>query len=248
MGREKSADRRLARWDNLPDPSEAEAPRGRRVALFLMESTWTKILSKHIVPGQQPWEKLFGPQLVEALRTVDGQDASERKSIQELALDAIGRQIRQALEVPLVLLYTQCHNRARRWILVLPCGIEAAVNPAYKKVCTCFWRLTKNRRRPDWREAVRLLIAKHTPFDPVLRRHRLPETSYKAHIDDCGKFKEARTNLRFVALEKWGFCCVDGAWISIGCPFQWGESRGPPRHPQRRRSFRHRRSGGGQDG
>lgn len=202
-------------WRELPDPRDPCAPEGQRTELFLNRHGWEHVLSKHVFPGREPWADVFSAERLRGLRQVEDVSAFANPDV-AAAVEAVGCEIRRALERPLALLYEVRRLgesgwlRARRWILVLPSGATAHVKETKdgNRLATCYfpaYGLVLKNRKDRWRRAVAHLVARYGEFDGQRNALRLPTADLVKHVPSKSPFQEEHSAIRFVTPSTWGF-------------------------------------------
>lgn len=237
-------------WRELPDPRDPCAPEGQRTELFLDRYAWEHVLSKHVFPGREPWADVFSAERLRGLRRVEDVSAFADPDV-AAAVEAVGCEIRRALERPLALLYEvgplgeSGRRPARRWILVLPSGATAHVKETKdgNRLATCYfpaYGLVLRNRKDRWRRVVKHLVWRYGEFDGQRNAVWLPSADLVKHFPSKSPFQEQRSAIRFVTPSTWGFCPE-----LEGCPWRgrlsaWSASEAPSPRPRHRLKPRRR--------
>src|SRR5262245_31169476 len=143
----------VTRWTGLPDPG-AQNLQGNTCTIVVRSSTWEHVVRKHVANECEPWRDWLTRSIVANL-AAGFADCSQVA----LALSQIGKDVKESLQRPLVLVYrTNLHGHT--WLLVLPSGALAVVRSrqqANAVLSTCYFRkvvcrITKSAQR--WRRLV----------------------------------------------------------------------------------------------
>jgi hypothetical protein len=179
----------------------------------VLEQQLQHFTNRHLAPGVEPWDELFGLHL--AGRLAGAWDAetrlADRHAILTEVSDRLGRQAREALSRPLVLDLETCLGSGRflyrTLCLVLPAGALAVLRQragSWALVTAYFPRATVSEppaRR--WKAAVADLVRRYCFTPPALVP---PEPGRRFEVRASGgPVHEIRRNLRFHVLHTWGF-------------------------------------------
>lgn len=224
-------------WRELPDPRDPCAPEGQRTEIFLDRYGWEHVLSKHVFPGREPWADIFSAERLRRLRQLEDVSAFTSTDV-AAAVEAMGCEVRDALERPLALLYEvrrlgeSGRPPARRWILVLPSGATAHVKETKdgNRLATCYfpaYGLVLTNRKGRWRRVVKHLVVRYGEFDGQRNALRLPTADSVKHARSESPLQEQHSAIRFVTPSTWGFCPE-----LEGCPWRgrlsaWSASEAP---------------------
>ena len=186
---------------NLRSPSSSDTE-GFRVNIEVLESNWRKIVLKHFSSTKEPWRDVFGSELVKA---------SQSEMCNAKLLDALGQQVTECLDLPLLILYS-CLGRdyagvGRRWLLVLPCGAVAYVWEEINgnTLRSCYFKGTVGKEPigDRLRTSIRQQIVEFAVFNKTTGNFEYPELK-DHHL--AGRDETERVfSKRFVSGGAWGF-------------------------------------------
>lgn len=239
-------------WRELPDPRDPCAPQGERTEIVLDRRCWEHVLSKHVLPGREPWADVFSAEHLQGLCRVEGARAFTNADV-AAAVEALGSEVRAALERPLALLYEvrrlggSRRPPARGWILVLPSGATAYVHETKNRnrLATCYfpsYALVIANREFRWRRVVARLVLRYGVFDTQRNALLLPTKDTVKLTPRGGPVEQLHSAIQFVTPASWGFRVeLEGCpWRGRLSPWSAAEAPGPrPRHrlkPRRHRS------------
>lgn len=196
----------VANWANLIDPRSFLGQERCYIRCRLPRAAWQHICDKHVGNPGEPWSKLC-PLLDEVPRPGALRGFEPPSEVAHQLIDALEKQIRLALERPMVVLNRDPRKRGLSWdmTIVLPCGaiVGARLQKRWIRVKTCYFpghkRVSRFRER-HWMRTADRLVRRYGVFDQ--QRGLLPPEIFQNLLGG----EVAGTNqVRFITLENWGF-------------------------------------------
>jgi hypothetical protein len=222
------------RWEQLANPEPAETAKRSVTTVELQERDWRKIVDKHFGRPSEPWPDVLPS---EALRTLSETphgpfNAGRARDAAQSVLAAMGEEIRECLNRPLVIVYSCLQEgrkgQKRHWLLLLPCGAIAVVWTGQPEnvLKTCYFQgaVGVKHKGERWRAALRQVVREYATFDKSTNDYVYPAPADRREISVTGRAAELRYHIVFVTSDTWGF----GTAVP-GCPWRmpgwdWSES------------------------
>mgnify|MGYP000047132114 CR=1 FL=1 len=183
-------------WDELPDPRDPDAPRGKRCTVMLYEECLAHIVQRHISRHDGPWREWLTQELCDRLiQWYYGESDLDNETLQKLN-QLFGGALRESLSRPLVLL-THLGASRHAWIAILPTGaifvLRSKFSDSRAHLVTCYYPDRPNLHPPHrrWRHIAHTYLWRYAPIREQggARRFFMPENE----------------KIRFVQPENWGF-------------------------------------------
>lgn len=188
------------RWINLRSPFSLGNER-RIETVEVLENNWLKIVQKHFTRSNEPWQDVFGSELMKVCQSEIGNAK---------LLDALGQQVADCLDRPLLILYScigsDFKGVGHRWLLVLPCGAVAYVWKEKERNTfrSCYFKGTVGIEPVGdrLRTAIRQQVQEFAIFDKTTGNYSYPGLSdyHSTSMDTERIFAK-----RFVSGGAWGF-------------------------------------------
>jgi hypothetical protein len=183
-------------WDELPDPRDPDAPRGKRCTVILLQQCLAHIVQRHISQCDGPWAEWLTQELCDRLvQWYHGESDLNDETLGRLE-QLFGGALRESLNRPLVLLQRIGLSR-HAWIAILPTGaifvLKSKYDDSRAHLVTCYYPDRPNLHPPHrrWRHVAHTYIWRY-----ALIREQGGARRFFMPTDE---------KIRFVQPENWGF-------------------------------------------